>query len=191
MCCHAEGPDGGGLRVWAVDGPPRHPHHHVHFLDVRAGGPHAARGVNPFIPRPVVHCPGRPGAGPSPPRPPVPPPLPGLRRPRRMGPPQGVLLEGEGGRWGPLPSGYGAVTVRKRLGGGYRRLEMRLGLVLGYGNAFGVASGPECYGVLPTPLQAIPWSSVRGTLRHRRDPCSGLGSGGRANASSAVRSDGP
>ena len=30
----------------------------------------------------------------------------------------------------------------KRLGGGYWRLEMRLGLVLGYGKAFGVDSGP-------------------------------------------------
>ena len=31
----------------------------------------------------------------------------------------------------------------KRLGGVYWRLEMLLGLVLGYGNAFGVESGPE------------------------------------------------
>ena len=31
-------------------------------------------------------------------------------------------------------------------GGGYWRLEMRLGLLLGYGNAFGVESGPECWG---------------------------------------------
>ena len=34
----------------------------------------------------------------------------------------------------------------KRLEGGYWRLEMRLGLVLRYGDAFGVESGPECAG---------------------------------------------
>ena len=47
----------------------------------------------------------------------------------------------------------------KRLGGGYWRLEMRLGLMLGYGNAFGVESGPECWGgegYPPPPFQAIP-----------------------------------
>ena len=38
---------------------------------------------------------------------------------------------------------------------------MRLGLVLGYGNAFGVESGPECWGggrgYPPPPFQAMPW----------------------------------
>ena len=40
------------------------------------------------------------------------------------------------------------------VGGGFWRLEMRLGRVLGYGNAFGVESGPECWGegVPPPPL---------------------------------------
>ena len=48
----------------------------------------------------------------------------------------------------------------KRLGGGSWRLEMRLGPVLGYGNAFwgrvraGVLGGR---GTPPPPLQAIPW----------------------------------
>ena len=44
-------------------------------------------------------------------------------------------------------------------GGGYWRLEMRLGLVLGYGNAFGVESGPECWGrggYPPPPLKRFP-----------------------------------
>ena len=55
----------------------------------------------------------------------------------------------------------------KRLeGGGFWRLEMRLGLVLGDGNAFGVESGPECWGEgvpPPPPLQAIPcpWGDLR------------------------------
>ena len=57
-------------------------------------------------------------------------------------------------------SGCRAVTGGvKRLGGGYWRLEMRLGPGLGYGNAFGVESGPECWGGggYPPPLpEAIP-----------------------------------
>ena len=59
---------------------------------------------------------------------------------------------------GKFHSGCRAVTGDvKRLGGGYWRLEMRLGLVLGYGNAFGVESGPECWGGGGNPpLQAIP-----------------------------------
>ena len=56
-----------------------------------------------------------------------------------------ALLEGEGA--------IGAVPERLQSGhggcesgwwGGYWRLERRLGLVLGDGNAFGVESGPEC-----------------------------------------------
>ena len=44
-------------------------------------------------------------------------------------------------------SGCRAVTGDvKRWGGGYWRLEMRLGLVWGYRDAFGVESGPECGG---------------------------------------------
>ena len=37
---------------------------------------------------------------------------------------------------------------------------MRLGLMLGYGNAFGVESGPECWGEggTPPPVEAIPWA---------------------------------
>ena len=46
--------------------------------------------------------------------------------------------------------------------GGYWRLEMRLGLGLGYGNAFGGERRPECLGGSPPSpppplLQAIPW----------------------------------
>ena len=70
-----------------------------------------------------------------------------------------ALLEREGCDRGKFQSGCRAVTGDvKRLGGGYWRLEMRLGLVLGYGNAFGVESGPECWGGggYPPPLQAIP-----------------------------------
>ena len=63
--------------------------------------------------------------------------------------------------------GIGAVPERLQSGhrgcesgwgvGGYWRLEMRLGLVLGYGNAFGVGSGQWGGGSPPPPLQAIPW----------------------------------
>ena len=50
----------------------------------------------------------------------------------------------------------------KRLGGGYWRLEMRLGRVSGYGNAFGVESGPKRWGGggYPPPLEAIPWGDT-------------------------------
>ena len=52
-----------------------------------------------------------------------------------------ALLEGGGVRSGEFQSGCRAVTGDvKQLGGGYWRLELRLGLVLGYGNAFGVES---------------------------------------------------
>ena len=45
--------------------------------------------------------------------------------------------------------------------GGFWRLEMRLVLVLGYGNAFGVDQGSgEGGGGYPPPLQAIPWARV-------------------------------
>ena len=47
--------------------------------------------------------------------------------------------------------------------GGYWRLEMRLGLVLGYGNAFRVESGPECWrgeGVPPPPFKRCPGEGV-------------------------------
>ena len=72
-----------------------------------------------------------------------------------------ALLEGE---WGPSRqsrSGCRAVTgdVKAVGGGGFWRLEMRLGLVLGYGNALGVESGQWGGGeggAPPPPLQAIP-----------------------------------
>ena len=74
-------------------------------------------------------------------------------------PPQGLCLK----RWDAIvPSGCRAVTGDvKRLEGGYWRLEMRLGLVLGYGNAFGVESGLECWGggaYPPPPVIATPLS---------------------------------
>ena len=50
-------------------------------------------------------------------------------------------------RSGKFQSGCRAVTGDvKRLRGGYWPLEMRLGLVWGYRDAFGVESGPECWG---------------------------------------------
>ena len=55
-----------------------------------------------------------------------------------------ALLEGEGGPSGQSQSGCRAVTGDVKAvggGGGYWRLEMRLGLVLGYGNASRVESG--------------------------------------------------
>ena len=76
-----------------------------------------------------------------------------------------ALLEGEGCDWGKFQSGCRAVTGDvKRLGGGYWRLEMRLGLVLGDGNAFGVESGPECWGgggcPPPPPFKQFPGVGV-------------------------------
>ena len=73
-------------------------------------------------------------------------------------------------------------------GGGYWRLEMRLGLVLGYGNAFGVESvqWEGGGGYPPPPFQAIPgggsawgfgargWRGQRGGMRRAWDsagPC--------------------
>ena len=51
----------------------------------------------------------------------------------------------------------------KQLGGGYWRLEMRLGLMLGYGNAFGGESGPECWGGrgTPPPFKRFPGATPR------------------------------
>ena len=81
-------------------------------------------------------------------------------RPGGPAPPGGAapgraLLEGEGVRSGKFQSRCRAVTGDvKRLGGGYWRLEMRLALVLGSGNAFGLESGAECWGgrgVTPPP----------------------------------------
>ena len=64
-----------------------------------------------------------------------------------------ALLEGEGGASGQSQSGCRAVTGDvKAVGGGcYWRLEMRLGRVLGYGNAFGVGSGQWGRGEGDTP----------------------------------------
>ena len=78
-----------------------------------------------------------------------------------------ALLEGEGCDWEKFQSGCRAVTGDVKRLGGYWRLEMRLGLVLGYGNAFGVESGPECWGGggNPPPLQAIPCGWVGGWAR--------------------------
>ena len=68
------------------------------------------------------------------------------------------MLEGEGVQSGKFQSGCRAVMGDvKRLGGGYWRLEMRLVLVLGYGNAFGVESGPKCWGGGP-PAPRFPGS---------------------------------
>ena len=77
---------------------------------------------------------------------------------RRGGTP-GLCLKGRGCDRGKLQSGCRAVTGDvKRSGGGYWRLEMRLGLVLGYGDAFGVESGPECWGGggYPPPFKQFP-----------------------------------
>ena len=50
-----------------------------------------------------------------------------------------------------LRSGYRGLEWRLRCG--YWRLEMRLGLVSGYGNASGPESGPEFWEGAPPPLQ--------------------------------------
>ena len=47
-----------------------------------------------------------------------------------------------------LQSGHGDL---KAVGGGYWRLEIRLGRVGGYGNAFGVESGPQSWRRVPPP----------------------------------------
>ena len=75
----------------------------------------------------------------------------------------GALLAGErGDRGSSRAVAERSQGMRKRLGGGYWRLEMQLGLALGYGDAFGVESGPECWGGRGVP----PLSSD--SLRHRR-----------------------
>ena len=55
-----------------------------------------------------------------------------------------------------LPRGHSGWDSGR--GGGYWQLEMRLGLVLGYGNAFGVESRPECWreGGYPPLFKRIP-----------------------------------
>ena len=63
-----------------------------------------------------------------------------------------LCLKGRGAIPQPLQSG--CPGLRARSGGGYRRFEMRLRLVLGNANAFGVALGPESGGL--GGLQAIP-----------------------------------
>ena len=76
-------------------------------------------------------------------------------------PPPGLCLKG---RWaaGAVPerlhSGHrGCDRLGLGLGGGFWRLEMRLGLVSGYGNAFRVESGQWGGGRgVPPPFQAIP-----------------------------------
>ena len=71
---------------------------------------------------------------------------------------QRAYARGEVERQGATGCGQG-----EQVGGiGYWRLEMRLGLVLGYGTAFGVESGPECWGGRAPPplLGAIPWLRV-------------------------------
>ena len=82
-----------------------------------------------------------------------------------------ALLEGEEVRSRKFQSSCRAVTGDvKRLGGGHWRLEMRLALVLGSGNAFGLESGPECWGGRgappPPPLKrcpacsCLPWDRI-------------------------------
>ena len=83
---------------------------------------------------------------------------------------QGLCLKGRGGHRGSPRAVTGDV---KRLGGGYWRLGMRLGRVVGYGNAFGAESVPECWGggsPLPPPLrfEAIPLGGGGGDLRIQR-----------------------
>ena len=84
-------------------------------------------------------------------------------------------------RSGKFQIGCRAVTGDvKRLGGGYWRLEMRLGLVWGYRDAFGVESVPECWGGGrgdPRPLQAIPWGGGGGAECPRTPGLEGGGPG--------------
>ena len=70
-----------------------------------------------------------------------------------------ALLEGEGAPSGQSQSGWRAVTgyLKAVGGGGYWRLEMRLGLVLGYGNAFGGKSVQwQGGGEYPPPFKRFP-----------------------------------
>ena len=66
----------------------------------------------------------------------------------RPPPPRRALLEGEGGHRGS-PRAVAERSQGAVGGGGFWRLEMRSGLVLGYGNAFGVES--------------VQWGGGRGT----------------------------
>ena len=71
----------------------------------------------------------------------------------------GLCLKGRGCDRGKLQSGCRAVTGDvKRLGGGFWRLEMRLGLVLGCGHAWGrVRAGVlGGRGVPPPPFKQFP-----------------------------------
>ena len=70
----------------------------------------------------------------------------------RLTPLPGLCLRGERverGRSERMPSGHRGCDSGR--GGGYWRLEMRLGLLLRYGNAFGVEARPECWGEPPPP----------------------------------------
>ena len=64
----------------------------------------------------------------------------------------GLCLKGTGANGAVperLPSGHRGCDSGS--GGGYWRLERRLGLVLRYGNAFGADSRPEVFGGPPPP----------------------------------------
>ena len=101
---------------------------------------------------------------------PPPPPQGVFRRTTNQGPGR-ALLEGEGGHLGsPRAVAERSQGMGKRLCGGYWRLEMRLGLVLEYGNAtFGGESGPECWGGGGGPVEAIPWGQAKVTIMEKNE----------------------
>ena len=73
---------------------------------------------------------------------------------------------GGGGRSGQFQSGCRAVTghVKAVGGGGYWRLEMRLGLALGYGKPLGWSQGRSVGvgGGTPPPFKRFPWGGGGG-----------------------------
>ena len=60
-----------------------------------------------------------------------------------MGSPPPPVIRLKGGFRGDSTAAAERLQGTAEVGGGYWRLEMRLGLALGYGNAFWVESGPE------------------------------------------------
>ena len=134
------------------------------------------------------------GFTPPPPRGvvPTPPPHEALCHPRSLSgtppPDPGICLKGRGAT-GTIPeqlqSSQGTV---KAVGGRLLAVEMRLGLVLGYGNCFGVESGPESLGTGGTPPPpssvSLPRAKGPGVCRTRTGrrssalcPCAYSGSG--------------
>ena len=169
------------LHPWRGGHPRPGPMHHRLTADGpgRNGPPRAAQW---WVPRPqhVIVDPRSRRALP-PPRPPAPPllrvsglvPVPTAHR-RPQLEPNALELEhnpvleievcGPGAEGGVAAAEDGPGPPPPQLGGGYWRLEMQLGRVLGHGNAVGVGSGPESWdgGGTPTPFKRCPACRTRG-----------------------------